>query len=140
MRIGPFHISMAASPSRSAAPVASLESAKPTAALEERSYPVEPSEYYTYLSRLSPMLVRSLLWSGMQANFYATYDLFSLMMDTAPRLLINQHQLREDANEELYGGWPMILSGLKPLLETGETLPTPGSLRYATAPTGDAPA
>jgi uncharacterized protein YndB with AHSA1/START domain len=32
---------------------------------------------------------------------------------------------------ELYGGWPMILSGLKTLLETGETLTTPGSLRYA---------
>ena len=32
------------------------------------------------------------------------------------------------ANAELYGGWPMILSGLKTLLETGETLTTPGSL------------
>ena len=28
----------------------------------------------------------------------------------------------------------MILSGLKTLLETGETLTTPGSLRYAQAP------
>lgn len=32
-----------------------------------------------------------------------------------------------------YGGWPMILSGLKTLLETGEGLTTPGSLRYAGA-------
>jgi uncharacterized protein YndB with AHSA1/START domain len=56
------------------------------------------------------------------------------------RLLVTHDQLREEANEELYGGWPMILSGLKTLLETGETLTTPGSLRYATAPTGDAPA
>ena len=40
-------------------------------------------------------------------------------------------QLREDANGEIYGGWPMILSGLKTLLETGEDLTTPGSLRYA---------
>ena len=31
-----------------------------------------------------------------------------------------------DANNELYGGWPMILSGLKTLLETGELLDTPG--------------
>ena len=39
-------------------------------------------------------------------------------------------QLREGANTELYGGWPMILSGLKTLLETGQKLTTPGSLRY----------
>ena len=32
---------------------------------------------------------------------------------------------------ELYGGWPMILSGLKTLLESGESLTTPGSLRYS---------
>jgi hypothetical protein len=39
--------------------------------------------------------------------------------------------LPRKANAELYGGWPMILSGLKTLLETGELLDTPGSLRYA---------
>jgi uncharacterized protein YndB with AHSA1/START domain/DNA-binding transcriptional ArsR family regulator len=49
------------------------------------------------------------------------------------RLTVTHDQLREGANSELYGGWPMILSGLKTLLETGETLTTPGSLRYATA-------
>ena len=32
---------------------------------------------------------------------------------------------REGANGELYGGWPMILSGLKTLLETGELLDDP---------------
>jgi hypothetical protein len=32
--------------------------------------------------------------------------------------------------ESDYGGRPMILSGLKTLLETGEHLTTPGSLRY----------
>jgi uncharacterized protein YndB with AHSA1/START domain/DNA-binding transcriptional ArsR family regulator len=47
------------------------------------------------------------------------------------RLTVTHDQLREDAHGELYGGWPMILSGLKTLLETGETLTTPGSLRYA---------
>ena len=50
------------------------------------------------------------------------------------RLTVTHDQLREGANSELYGGWPMILSGLKTLLETGETLTTPGSLRYAQAP------
>ena len=49
------------------------------------------------------------------------------------RLTVTHDQLREGANAELYGGWPMILSGLKTLLETGETLTTPGSLRYANA-------
>jgi uncharacterized protein YndB with AHSA1/START domain len=47
------------------------------------------------------------------------------------RLTVTHDQLREGAHSELYGGWPMILSGLKTLLETGETLTTPGSLRYA---------
>jgi uncharacterized protein YndB with AHSA1/START domain len=49
------------------------------------------------------------------------------------RLRVIHDQLGEDANNELYGGWPMILSGLKTLLETGEDLDTPGSLRYAGA-------
>lgn len=47
------------------------------------------------------------------------------------RLTVTHDELRENANSELYGGWPMILSGLKTLLETGETLTTPGSLMYA---------
>jgi hypothetical protein len=46
-------------------------------------------------------------------------------------LTVTHDQLREGANDELYGGWPMILSGLKTWLETGELLTTPGSLRYA---------
>ncbi|MEO8188849.1 MAG: SRPBCC domain-containing protein [Acidobacteriota bacterium] len=50
------------------------------------------------------------------------------------RLTVTHDQLREGANNELYGGWPMILSGLKTLLETGELLTTPGSLRYTNAP------
>jgi len=45
-------------------------------------------------------------------------------------LTVTHDQLRDGANGELYGGWPMILSGLKTLLETGEFLTTPGSLRY----------
>ena len=47
------------------------------------------------------------------------------------RLTVTHDQLREGANDELYGGWPMILSGLKTLLETGELLTTPGSLMYS---------
>jgi uncharacterized protein YndB with AHSA1/START domain len=49
------------------------------------------------------------------------------------RLTVTHADLRENANDELYGGWPMILSGLKTLLETGELLTTPGSLRYSGA-------
>jgi uncharacterized protein YndB with AHSA1/START domain len=52
------------------------------------------------------------------------------------RLTVIHDQLNEGANDELYGGWPMILSGLKTLLETGELLDTPGSLRYAEAGMG----
>jgi uncharacterized protein YndB with AHSA1/START domain/DNA-binding transcriptional ArsR family regulator len=46
------------------------------------------------------------------------------------RLTVTHDQLRDGANDQLYGGWPMILSGLKTWLETGEELTTPGSLMY----------
>jgi uncharacterized protein YndB with AHSA1/START domain len=47
------------------------------------------------------------------------------------QLRVTHDQLDEGANSELWGGWPMILSGLKTLLETGEDLTTPDSLMYA---------
>jgi len=50
------------------------------------------------------------------------------------RLTLTHDQLREDANIGIYGGWPQVLSGLKTLLETGESLTTPGSLRWAKLP------
>ena len=53
--------------------------------------------------------------------------------DDSCRLTVTHDQLREGANPEIYGGWSMILSGLKTLLETGERLTTPGSLRYSQA-------
>src|SRR5262249_8211925 len=53
--------------------------------------------------------------------------------DGSCRLTVVHDQLPAGASPELYGGWMMILSGLKTLLETGELLTTPGSLRYATA-------
>ena len=49
------------------------------------------------------------------------------------RLTVIHDELRDDAPAELYGGWPMVLSGLKTWLETGETLTTPGSLMYDTS-------
>ncbi len=48
------------------------------------------------------------------------------------RLTVTHDELRDDAPPELYGGWPMIISGLKTWLETGQTLTTPGSLMYPT--------
>jgi uncharacterized protein YndB with AHSA1/START domain len=50
------------------------------------------------------------------------------------RLTVTHDQLRENAPAELYGGWPMILSGLKTWLETGQILTTPGSLMYGDNP------
>jgi len=52
---------------------------------------------------------------------------------TSCRLTVTHDQLPAHANSELYGGWPMVLSGLKTLLESGELLDTPGSLRYVGA-------
>jgi uncharacterized protein YndB with AHSA1/START domain len=56
--------------------------------------------------------------------------------DDSVALTVTHDQLREDANAEIYGGWPQILSGLKTLLETGETLTTPGSLMYSSTARG----
>jgi uncharacterized protein YndB with AHSA1/START domain/DNA-binding transcriptional ArsR family regulator len=46
------------------------------------------------------------------------------------RLIVVHDQLADDADPHVYGGWPMILSGLKTWLETGEELTTPGSQLY----------
>ncbi|MCU1380480.1 MAG: transcriptional regulator, ArsR family [Acidimicrobiales bacterium] len=46
------------------------------------------------------------------------------------RLTVTHDQMREGAWDELYGGWPMILSGLKTWIESGDVLTTPGSLLY----------
>jgi uncharacterized protein YndB with AHSA1/START domain len=50
--------------------------------------------------------------------------------DDSCRLLLTHDWLRDGASDQLYGGWPMILSGLKTWLETGGLLTTPGSLMY----------
>jgi uncharacterized protein YndB with AHSA1/START domain/DNA-binding transcriptional ArsR family regulator len=75
------------------------------------------------------------LWSDdveAQGTSRVTWEIEPVGDDSC-RLTVVHDQLREGAHPELYGGWPMILSGLKTLLETGEDLTTPGSLRYASA-------
>jgi uncharacterized protein YndB with AHSA1/START domain len=46
------------------------------------------------------------------------------------RLVLTHDKLREGGTDEVWGGWPMVLSGLKTWLESGELLTTPGSLAY----------
>ncbi len=80
-------------------------------------------------------LVQSMvaLWSDDVKNegqSRVTWEIEPVGEDSC-RLTVTHDQLREGANEELYGGWPMILSGLKTWLETGELLTTPGSLMYS---------
>src|SRR4051812_32881361 len=75
------------------------------------------------------------LWSDevkAEGPSRVTWEIEPVAEDSC-RLTVVHSELREGANPELYGGWPMILSGLKTLLETGETLTTPGSLRYSGA-------
>jgi uncharacterized protein YndB with AHSA1/START domain/DNA-binding transcriptional ArsR family regulator len=72
------------------------------------------------------------LWSDevkAQGTTRVTWEIAPV--GTSCRLTVTHDQLPADANAELYGGWPMILSGLKTLLETGELLDTPGSLMYS---------
>jgi uncharacterized protein YndB with AHSA1/START domain/DNA-binding transcriptional ArsR family regulator len=75
------------------------------------------------------------LWSDdvkAEGTSRVTWEIEPVGADSC-RLTVVHDQLNDDANPELYGGWPMILSGLKTLLETGEDLTTPGSLRYSGA-------
>ena len=47
------------------------------------------------------------------------------------RLTLIRDQLPDNARTaQLAGGWPMVLSGLKTLLETGEMLTNPASIQY----------
>jgi uncharacterized protein YndB with AHSA1/START domain/biotin operon repressor len=72
------------------------------------------------------------LWSDeakAEGTSRVTWDIEPVGDDSC-RLTVTHDQMREGACDELYGGWPMILSGLKTWLETGELLTTPGSLMY----------
>jgi uncharacterized protein YndB with AHSA1/START domain len=71
------------------------------------------------------------LWSPeVEAEGFSRVTWEIEQVEDSCRLTVTHDQLREGANPELYGGWPMILSGLKTWLETGELLTTPGSLMY----------
>src|SRR3954465_14993198 len=75
------------------------------------------------------------LWSDdvkAEGTSRVTWEIESVGEDSC-RLTVIHDELRDGASPELYGGWPMILSGLKTMLETGENLTTPGSLRYSGA-------
>jgi uncharacterized protein YndB with AHSA1/START domain/DNA-binding transcriptional ArsR family regulator len=72
------------------------------------------------------------LWSDdvkAEGTSRVTWEIESIGDDSC-RLTVTHDQMRDGANDEIYGGWPMILSGLKTWLETGELLTTPGSLMY----------
>ena len=82
------------------------------------------------------LLVQSFtaLWSDDVKAIGATRVTWEIEpVGSSCRLTVIHDQLPEGANAAIYGGWPMILSGLKTLLETGELLDTPGSLQYAQA-------
>jgi uncharacterized protein YndB with AHSA1/START domain len=73
------------------------------------------------------------LWSEdvrREGTTRVTWEIEPIGEDSC-QLRVTHDQLDPEANSELFGGWPMILSGLKTLLETGEDLTTPGSLMYA---------
>src|SRR5262245_7805457 len=75
------------------------------------------------------------LWSGEVKGAGASRVTWEIepVGDDSSRLTVVHDELAPEANNEIYGGWPMILSGLKTVLETGGDLTTPGSLRYSGA-------
>ena len=98
-----------------------MHPALPTALVEGENLEVDPPRRLVQSFRA--------LWSDDvkdEGTSRVTWEIEQV--EDSCRLIVTHDQLHEDANDELYGGWPMILSGLKTLLETGE--PPPGSLRY----------
>jgi uncharacterized protein YndB with AHSA1/START domain len=98
----------------------------PSALLEGENVVVEPPRLLvqTFTAR----------WSDEVAAEGASKVTFEIEpVGDSCRLLVTHAELAEDANPELFGGWPMVLSGLKTLLETGELLTTPGALGPAGA-------
>jgi uncharacterized protein YndB with AHSA1/START domain len=74
------------------------------------------------------------LWSDEVKSYGESRVTWEIeQVGNACQLRVTHDQLPEDANSELWGGWMMILSGLKTLVETGEQIDTPGSLRYSGA-------
>lgn len=71
------------------------------------------------------------LWSDdVEAQGFSRVTWEITQVEDSCCLTLTHDQLRDDAHPEIYGGWPMILSGLKTWLETGEKLTTPGSIMY----------
>jgi uncharacterized protein YndB with AHSA1/START domain/biotin operon repressor len=74
----------------------------------------------------------TMLWSDEVKNEGPTRITWEIEpVGDSCRLTVTHDQIREGATDEIWGGWPMILSGLKTWLETGELLTTPGSLMYS---------
>jgi phage gp29-like protein len=103
-----------------AANIGRSEAPPPDPVLERRQVGGETSEFYIFQPELSPMQVRGLLYSAMQGNFYAAYDLFSVMQDTSPRLLINLHQMREMASRAKLKVHPFRVGDRKPTMRAVE--------------------
>ena len=105
---------------------AAVSSSGPVTILEGENLEVDPPRRLVQTFRA--------LWSDDVKNegtSRVTYEIEAI--GDSCRLTVTHDQLRESGSAEIYGGWPMILSGLKTLLETGELLTTPGSLRYQRA-------
>ena len=75
--------------------------------------------------------LRALWGEDVKAEGWSTITWEIEPVGDSCHLTVTHSDLREGANEQLYGGWPMILSGLKTWLETGQKFTTPGSLMYA---------
>lgn len=53
-----------------------------------------------------------------------------VQIEDSCHLIVTHDQMRENANNQIYGGWPMILSMLKTHLEGGGLLTTPYTQIY----------
>ena len=63
------------------------------------------------------------LWSPVVASYPATTITYEIQpRGEICRLRVTHSGLTEDMSDEIWGGWPQILSSLKSLLETGESL------------------
>jgi hypothetical protein len=72
----------------------------------QRETPAQMAEYYAFLPKLSFLQIKGLAYSWMQGNFAAGYDLVSIVLDTWPTALKDQHECRSTMSRTKLTAYP----------------------------------
>jgi hypothetical protein len=82
--------------------------------LQDRLTALISGEYYQFLPPIPFETLKALVYSWMQGNFVAMWDVVSLMLDTWPMMLENSHSLRDSVAQTIFRAQPWALPGREP--------------------------